>query len=173
VDAVSAVRVCFVDVYVVRKAPGGLECLVLRRSPGGRCTGAWEAVHGSIEAGETPVDAARRELAEETGLTAVRWYNLSRVEAFYRHRADEVALIPAFVAVVSADAAVRLGPEHDRSEWLTVGRASDRLAWPRERRAVADIQVLLEQGDAGPLEDVLGIPDPVSLSPPGGERDRG
>jgi 8-oxo-dGTP pyrophosphatase MutT (NUDIX family) len=159
VGAVSGVRVCFVDVYVVRETSTGLECLVLRRSPGGRCTGAWEAVHGSIEADETPVEAARRELSEETGLATRRWYNLSRVEAFYRHRADEVALIPAFVAVVPSDATVRLSREHDRSEWLPIGRAVERFAWPRERRAIADLGILFEKGDAGPLEDVLAIPD--------------
>jgi 8-oxo-dGTP pyrophosphatase MutT (NUDIX family) len=109
--------------------------------------------------GETPVEAARRELSEETGLTAARWYNLSRVEAFYRHRSDEVALIPAFVAVVPSDATVRLSQEHDRSEWLPIDRAAERFAWPRERRAIADAGILFEKGDAGPLEDVLAIPD--------------
>jgi 8-oxo-dGTP pyrophosphatase MutT (NUDIX family) len=122
-----------------------------------RCAGAWEAVHGRIETGETPIQAAHRELAEETGLIATRWYNLSRVEAFYLHRLDQVALIPVFVAVVEAGAAVLLSEEHDSFQWLSVASAIETFAWPREQRAAADLATLLASGHAGPLEDVLRI----------------
>ena len=105
----TSVRVSLVDVYVLRRGSGGIECLVLRRAPGGRCPGSWEAVHGHIEDGERPWQAAGRELEEETGLSPERLYNLSRVETFYQHRLDEVALVPVFVAFVPADAVVRLG----------------------------------------------------------------
>jgi Predicted NTP pyrophosphohydrolase len=135
-----------------------LEVLALRRAPGGRCSGAWEVVHGSIEEGETPLQAALRELGEETGLTPERLYNLSRVETFYRHRVDEVAFIPVFAAFVE-NAPVRLSHEHDAFDWMPFAVARERLAWPRERRALADIAVLLAEGNAGALEDVLRIAD--------------
>lgn len=153
----SSVRVSLIDLYVLRGRGAGLECLVLRRAAGGRCPGSWEAVHGHIEADERPADAARRELEEETGLAPLRLYNLSRVETFYQHRSDEVALVPVFAAFVAEDAAVRTGPEHDRSEWLAVGAARDRFAWPRERRALDDIVALLGDGAAGPVDDVLRV----------------
>ncbi|HET9292943.1 MAG TPA: NUDIX domain-containing protein [Gemmatimonadales bacterium] len=154
----TAIRVSLVDVYVVRPARGGLEFLVLRRSPtGGRCAGAWEAVHGHIEADERPVEAARREMLEETGLTPERLYNLSRVEAFYQHHHNEVALVPVFAAVVHAGAQPVLGLEHDAAEWLEPPAAKGRFAWPRERRAVEDVMMLLGGGGAGALEDVLRI----------------
>src|SRR5205823_2927728 len=82
-DAVTSTRVSFVDVYVVRQAPppspspGGFQVLVLRRSPAGRSPGSWETVHGTIEPGETPGDAALRELREETGCAPLRLYNAS------------------------------------------------------------------------------------------------
>jgi 8-oxo-dGTP pyrophosphatase MutT (NUDIX family) len=156
---VTSFRVAFVDVYVLRQGPTGLETLVLKRGRAGRCPGAWEAVHGSIEAGETPVDAARRELGEETNLVPARLYNLSRVESFYRHRVDEIGFIAVFAAFVD-QAEVRLSTEHDAFEWLAIPAAQGRLAWPRERRALEDILVLLGKGDAGPLEDVLHVPLP-------------
>ena len=166
------VRVEIVDVYVLRFGPevekgmagpvkprptGPPEVLVLRRAPGLRSPGTWESVHGHIDAGETPVAAARRELKEETGLEPARLYNLSRVEAFYLHRRDLVALIPAFCAIVPAEAAVRVSEEHDRSEWVNPEEAARRFAWPREKRALADALQLFGTGDAGGAEDVLRI----------------
>src|SRR3989454_9601033 len=68
VGAVTETRVAFVDVYVLRPTPGGLEALGLRRgaTAGNRSPGSWETVHGHIEPGETPVAAALREVREET-----------------------------------------------------------------------------------------------------------
>jgi 8-oxo-dGTP pyrophosphatase MutT (NUDIX family) len=144
-----------VDVYVLRPGAGGFEVLTLRRAAGERCAGTWETVHGHVEPGEIPVRAARRELREETGLDPLRLYNLSRVESFYLHRADVVALIPAFCALVAPDAAIAVSAEHDRGEWVDAAEAARRFAWPRERRALADALALLAGGDAGGLEDVL------------------
>ncbi len=153
----TAIRVSLIDLYVLRGAAGALECLVLRRAAGGRCPGSWETVHGHIEPGETPADAARRELEEEAGLLADRLYNLSRVETFYQHRLDEVALVPVFAAFVPRDAPVRTGVEHDRFEWLAPADARDRFAWPREARALDDVVALLGAGHAGAVEDVLRV----------------
>ena len=114
-------------------------------------------MHGHIEAGETPADAAARELREETGLRAERLYNLSRVETFYQHRLDEVALVPVFAAFVASDATVRTGVEHDRHEWLPPAEARRRVAWRREARALEDVVALLGAGDAGAVEDVLRV----------------
>ena len=131
---------------------------MLRRAAGGRCPGSWEAVHGHIEAGERPADAAARELQEETGLAPERLYNLSRVETFYQHRLDEVALVPVFAAFVAAG---RRGPARRRARRARVagagrgagadspGRASgarSRTSW----RCSAS-------GDGGAVEDVLRV----------------
>ncbi len=156
-EAVTSIRVSLVDVYVLRGSEPALECLVLRRAAGGRCPGSWETVHGHIEAGERPAEAAARELEEETGLVPVRLYNVSRVESFYQHRIDEVALVPVFAAFATPEAPVRLGFEHDRFEWLTPAAAESRFAWPRERRALEDILTLFRGGHAGALDDVLRV----------------
>ena len=156
----SDVRVMIVDVYVLRFTHGSgdaPEVLVLRRARGARSPGGWETVHGHIAEGEEPVAAAVRELKEETGLSPDRLYNLSRVESFYLHRSGVLALIPAFCAIVAADATVTISAEHDRSEWLIPEQAAARFSWPREGRALADALQLLRGGDAGPVEDVLRV----------------
>ena len=153
----TTTRVDLIDVYVIRGAGPSLEVLTLRRGLGGRCPGSWETVHGHIEEGELPQAAALRELHEETGIRPSRLYNLSRVETFYLHRSDHLSLVPVFAAFAAPDDAVKLGPEHDAFEWLGLDPARTRFAWPRERRALGDIEILLAGGDAGAVEDVLRV----------------
>lgn len=51
---------------------GSIRLLATRRPPGKRFEGLWEWPGGKIEPGESPEDAACRELMEETGLRAER-----------------------------------------------------------------------------------------------------
>jgi 8-oxo-dGTP diphosphatase len=52
------------------RQPGGIRVLVARRRPGRRLAGLWEWPGGKVEPGETPEQAVRRELLEETGIVA-------------------------------------------------------------------------------------------------------
>jgi dATP pyrophosphohydrolase len=120
----TMVRASIVDVYPLRGSGAGLEVLCLRRAADTRCGGSWEVVHGHVEGEESPVAAALRELREETGVDAERLYNLSRVESFYLHRSNEIALIPVFVAFLDPAGGVRLSAEHDAHEWMNLEQAS-------------------------------------------------
>lgn len=157
----TRIEVRVVDVVVLAPAPAGSvdrwQVLAMRRASGTRCTGAWEIVHGRIEAGERPKDAARREVVEETGLTPARLYSLT-VNPFYLHPYDSVQLAVVFAAVVNEAAGITTGVEHDAWAWLTPAEAIDRLAWPREHQALQYALHLLRGGDAGPVEDVLLVP---------------
>ena len=153
----ASVRVGYVDVLVLRGQGDDLEVLLLRRGPQGRSPGSWEAVHANIDPGETPVQTALRELTEETGLRPLKFYNLSRVESFYRHKTNEVILIPVFAAFVPRDAQVVLSEEHDEYEWLRPQAARQRVTWPRIRRTIGFAMRLVGLGDAGVVEDVLRV----------------
>lgn len=151
----TELKVGVVDVFVVQ--PGTpMRALVLRRAAGTRCTGAWEVVHGRVEPNERPEDAAVREVLEETGLAVDRLYNVM-CHPFYLHRAATVQVSVVFAAFADPYRPVQLSAEHDACDWVPVEQALERLAWPRSRQALRDIEALFRTGDAGPVEDVLRI----------------
>jgi dATP pyrophosphohydrolase len=131
----------------------GWRVLTLERAAGVRSTGAWEIVHGRIERGETPVQAAVRELREETGFTPARLYSIT-VNPFYLGRTDTVQLAVAFAAVVDS-ATFTLGNEHRAGRWETFAAARRRLAWPRSHDLLRQVAWILRSGNAGAVEDVL------------------
>ena len=148
-------RVGAVDVFVLRRRADEWDALLVERAPTVRCPGAWEAVHGSIEPGERPEDAAVREVQEETGLTVERLYNVT-VQPFYVHAQSVVQLAVVFAAVVR-NGPLTLGEEHTRAEWLPLAEAARRYAWPSERANVLQAAELLRGGDGGKMEDVLRV----------------
>ncbi len=149
-------KIGVVDVFLVDPRPEGWKVLTLRRAAGTRCTGAWEVVHGRIEEGERPEDAAEREIREETSLDITRLYSVT-CHPFYLHKFEVVQLAVVFAAFADSRTAPILGNEHDLAEWVDVDEALRRLAWPRSRATLRDIQSLLAGGDAGPVEDVLRV----------------
>ena len=149
-------RVGVIDVYVIRPYRADWLVLSLQRSRDTRCPGSWETVHGRIEANERPEHAAVREVREETGLALDRLYNVT-CQPFYLHTVGVVQMAVVFAAFVTEDSDVRLGVEHERYEWLSMSEAAARFTWPRERKALEHIGILLGSGDAGPAEDVLRV----------------
>lgn len=152
----TIVNVGTIDVYLIAADPAGWAVLTLQRAHGTRCPTAWETVHGRIEHGESPEQAAVREVREETGLEVRRLYNVI-VQPFYLHTLATVELAVVFAAFVDPAAEIALGDEHVQAEWLVPDRALERFVWPRERAALRDILQLLQSGDAGPVEDVLRV----------------
>lgn len=150
------VNVGTVDVYLIAPSSAGWDVLALQRSLHTRCPTAWETVHGHIESGEAPEQAAVREVREETGLAVRRLYNVI-VQPFYLHKLATVELAVVFAAVVHRADPITLGEEHMHFEWLPSDAALERFVWPRERQALRDVLQLLRDGHAGPVEDVLRV----------------
>ena len=152
----ATVKVGTIDVYLVDRQATGWRVLTLQRALSTRCPGAWETVHGRIEAGEEPEDAALREVREETGLEVRRLYNVT-VQPFYLHTLHTVELAVVFAAFVDATSTVTLGDEHSQFEWLDATAAAERFFWPRERAALQEVLHLFRRGDGGEAEDVLRV----------------
>ncbi len=152
----TRIEVGTVDVFAVRPLATGWRVLALQRGTDTRCPSAWEPVHGHIEPGEEPEDAALRELREETGLAAGRLY-VVRVQPFYVPRTRTMQLAIVFAAFIAEPGTVTIGGEHQRWEWLSVDDALTRYAFPGERASLREIVELLGAGDAGPVEDVMRV----------------
>jgi type II secretory ATPase GspE/PulE/Tfp pilus assembly ATPase PilB-like protein/8-oxo-dGTP pyrophosphatase MutT (NUDIX family) len=152
----TQIEVGTVDVLVIRSTSDGWRVLALQRGFGTRCPESWEIVHGHIEPGEQPEDAAVREVREESGLAVERLYNV-RVQPFYLHKTRTLQLAIVFAAFVDQSTVVTVGTEHQRAEWLTVDEALTRFSFPAERESLRTALELLSTGDAGPVDDVMRI----------------
>ncbi len=156
-QAMARVNVGTVEVHVVAFEKGAWRILVLQRSADTRCPGSWEAVHGRIEDGEEPEDAAIREVREETGLEVEKLYNVRVQQPFYLHRIHVVEMSVVFAAFVNPRANVTIGSEHARFEWLSDTDAMTRLFWPADRTSLKHLLYLLADGSAGIAEDALRV----------------
>ena len=139
------------SVLVVVSDPEGQVLMLERRQP----PGYWQSVTGSLEAGETPLAAARRELREETGIEAgdalrdTGITNRFPIHPAWRARyAPEVSenTEHVFHLSLAQRPPVRLDPdEHVRFRWLPAGAAA-RLASSHTNR---DAILTLLGGDRG------------------------
>lgn len=128
-------------VVVVRR---GTQFLVMRRAP--ERLGYWSLVAGGLEPDETPIEAAQRELFEETGLgTEVRplpvalSYSLLDDPPAIRARyapGIETVTVHAFVTEAADDWEPELDAEHDLHRWCDLDGALELLFYETTRDAV-------------------------------------
>ena len=125
---------------VFRHSRGGaIEFLASRRHLGAVQGGLWEFPGGKIERGESAVDAALRELAEEVGLTAkaviappTPLIVVTHVED--SHCPERAVRLHAFLVEVNADAVARpIGAAE--VGWMSSAQLRE-LAWPRANAAI-------------------------------------
>jgi 8-oxo-dGTP pyrophosphatase MutT (NUDIX family) len=146
-EEMAAVECTIVESVVFRRSEGGPLYLILQRSPSEELyPGTWQIVTGIIEAGETAVSAALRELQEETSLRLTRFWVVPLLGSFFDAAHDSVQLCPLFAAEVDPAAEPRLSPEHQKYEWMEVEDALKYLVWPGHHKAVETVHQFIVGG---------------------------
>lgn len=125
-----------VAIFLARR--GRSEILVVRRCA--KLGGYWHTIAGGIEPGESPEAAARRELAEETGLHVERLgepfvnrYPLDQEPPESRARfAPGLTEVPVHAYLVDVPDVwePQLDREHDEHRWYPAADAADAFRWP-------------------------------------------
>lgn len=119
------------------------EYLILKTRDGGY----WQFAAGGGEIGETPLEAARRECREETGLEGELFQldSLATVPRCHFLSADswpeEIYVIPEYAfAVEVSGGEVRLSREHSAFRWVSYRRAARLLKWDSNRNALWELE---------------------------------
>ena len=130
-----------VEVYVWRQSGPDPEVLLLRRCA--QLGGFWHCVAGAVEPGESEIDAAARELREETGLTVpvidsgVRYaYPVDEDRRDQFATGVEGITVACFTAEVPVDVQIELDWEHDELAWHPLSTAASVLRFPVVARAM-------------------------------------
>ena len=149
----SAHRADAVDVWPYRRLGDAVELVLIHRVAGtGGMPPFWQGVSGGVDDGETAVQCALRELAEETGLGALDLFRVEPVFSIYLPDGDRILSVVAFAALVAADAEPVLSDEHDAWRWASIDEALDVLPFPAQRAAVAHLRSdLIERSDRAHL----------------------
>jgi bis(5'-nucleosidyl)-tetraphosphatase len=120
-------------IVIVRRSDAGWLTLMLRAYRN------WDFPKGLMEQGETPIEAAVREVGEETGIAQLffDWgdkfietgpYNRGKVARYYLARTEEETVILGIVPALGR-------AEHHQSLWVDFDQAYD-LTAPRVRGVV-------------------------------------
>jgi dATP pyrophosphohydrolase len=135
-----------VDVYVFRHYRKTAQFLLLHRRPDVPLGNTWQAVHGKILPHERAVEAALRELREQTGLVPQKLYSADFINQFYDHTTDSIVLAPSFAALVESRAKLQLASEYNDYAWCDLEETVARLPWTGQRWAVRHIYDVIALG---------------------------
>lgn len=129
---------------------GELCFCVFRRSD----SNIWQFIAGGGENNEKPLDAAMREIKEETGVVAEQLTELKSVvfvpaevvaENMRTHWDKNIFVIPEYSFAFKCNADPTLSREHSEYKWLSYNDARKLLKWDSNKVAMYEIMCRLRK----------------------------
>jgi len=119
---------------VFRRRNGHLEVLLIRSSE----HSYWGFPKGIVDEGESDEEAARRELAEETGLTDIEIVNGFKTtdRYFYQREGKRIFKTVTFFAAFVRSGEVRLSYEHSDYAWVDARKALSMIKYKSLREVL-------------------------------------
>ncbi len=132
-----------VQVWLYRCTDDGLSYLLLKRPTDWHSGEAWQPVTGGVKKGEAPLAGARREVAEETGLTELGDALDTELACLFAKKEKKYQ---EYIFAFSADQGeVELSSEHAAYAWLDYEVAMSRMHYAANRAGMAAVHALLNQ----------------------------
>ncbi len=148
-----------VELCVFRFTHDRPEYLLLKRSRADALyPGIWQFVTGTIKEGERALDAALREMHEETSLRPDKFWIVPYSSTFYDHADDVVNICPFFAAQVGSSEEPVLSKEHETFEWTPYKKARPLLVWPSQRSGLDIVDEFIVRGEQAGLVTIVPIP---------------
>jgi dATP pyrophosphohydrolase len=108
----------------------------------------WQSITGSLQINEKPLDAAKRELFEETGIVSndiidCKKENIFEIYEIWRHKyEDGVTHNTEHIFKLELDDIIDIkldSDEHDSFEWVTRVKAAEKVFSHTNRQAIFDL----------------------------------
>ena len=100
----------------------------------------WCYIGGSIEEGETAVDAIIREIKEETSITELTLYSANLFDQIFSPLENYIYVAPVFVGFVKESQTVNLNDEHSEYQWLPINKALKKVSLPGNEEVLRSIE---------------------------------
>lgn len=133
------IRCTGIAVVLIKQVASQYKVLLLKRASS-TLKGLWCYIGGGIESGETAVEAAWREVREETGITDLTLYTTNAFDQFYNPKSNLIYVAPVFVGYVSEQTEVQLNDEHSDFEWLLIDEAVVKVTLPGNEEVLRYIE---------------------------------
>lgn len=120
-------------------AKKGDKVLILKRSDKvSTYRGQWAGVSGGLQPGEEPLEAARREMKEETGLILGQEGDVVRGEPIYARDNEVLWKVHPFLAEIKEES-IALDWEHDEYRWVSPDEIGDYQTVPKLDKVIESL----------------------------------
>lgn len=125
-----------VQAFIFCKKPS-FKVLILKRTP--ERSGYWQPVCGGVEKGEELIEAALREISEETGIRHIKSIIDLKYTFAYKETKKGVLMDMqdfCFAAEVEKISDVKISDEHEEYKWCSYIEAKEYLKWEHNLNAL-------------------------------------